>query len=473
MSALPPALSSTVKNRVNKRRLSPIINTGSAPSGATAQSIRESTNRRVSNFGFQTVSSNASPREVNRVAALNTQAINTELGRNNNSSKKKSAIAIPKQLTNQETRILKNRFDRGIAPNVAQGRPSIRRPDGTVIGIDDEDLTLEEIEALQIISGQQATTKSLADQIAARRSAALLAGATAAEAQQFAVSGSNIFKGQNITDTSDVFINEKGEFGFGTDLRNRVNTELQQKQIRRNAARLQAAELAIKNQTTSGEAGELDNLKQILENAPNQDKPVSRILVSTDEEGNVVSPRNVSLQVENAALTGIDPDNFTLDVQTSGGRQATREGTNTPNVEQINQIVGDSIRNTLGVTGFDQSVVSRVGPDGELLVEFGENVPQELQNASAEQISKDLSSFFGGVGTETQNQIREDILAGEILNLGEIIPNFPEIGSGGIGSGGGAGFLDVPGTNLQLPIIIIVLIAIAIIAFLILRGRKQ
>lgn len=326
-------------------------------------------------------------------------------------------------------------FNRGLNRNIASSRASIRRPDGTVIGINDDNLTLEEIEALQIISGQEGVTQTLSELISSRRRFALLSGATAGEAQQFAVSGANTFRGNSFGETPDLFVNEKGEFGLGKQSQSRVNTQLQQKAVRRNAARLLSAENVIKNQTTSGKAGDLADLKGILERSEGQKDPVSRILVSTDETGSVVSPRNVTLQTENALLTGIDPDTFNVDVQTSGGSEAGRLGTNIPNIEQINDIIRNAASGVLLGSELPSDLVTvQNGIDGETFIDFSPEVPEILQIESAQQISQDLSDAFGG-GSAVQRQIEDAILNGEILTLGEIIPNFPEIEDFGSGSG--------------------------------------
>jgi len=391
-----------------------------------------------------------------------------------NKSLVSSFITSPNK--SQDLRINQGIFERTLTPNIAKPVASIRRPDGSIVGIDEENLSIEEIEALQIISGQQAATSSLADQISARRRAALLLGGTAAEANQFATSGESAFKGFEVAPVNPAFINEKGEFGFGKSTQNRINTELQQKQVRRNAAKLDAAQVAIKNQTTSGKAGDLNNLQAILDATPDQDKPVSRIIASTDETGNLVSRRNVALQTENALLTGIDPENFNLDVQTSGGREATRLGTNAPNVGEINEVIRNSAQKILQGTEFPDTFVStQQGPDGELFIDFAPGLPETLQQASAQQISSDLGSFFGGVGNENQRRIEESILNGEILNLGDIIPNFPELedfGTSLSGGGGGFGFGDISNPS-GLPLVVVIILTAAAIGGLVLFGRRN
>ena len=348
---------------------------------------------------------------------------------------------------------------RGLDANISEGRPSIRTPDGQILTLDDENLTLEQQEALQIIFGQQSVTKNLAQQIADRRRAALLLGATQSEAQEFAVSGQSFFKGQQVGEVEDVFTNEKGEFGLGKQSAKRINTALQQKQIRRNEARLESAEVAISNQTTDGEAGDLDNLKQILKTTPNQDKPISDIDVSTDREGNVISPRNVRLQTENALLTGIDPENFSIDVK----------GSNTPNAQQINQIIREAAEGVLLNAELPSELVTvQTGVDGESIVDFAPDIPEILQQETAEQISNDIAGAFGAT-SEQRNQIKEDILNGELINFGEIIPNFPEIAGSGSKSGG-SDLVDQVTSN---PLLLIGIIGSGLLAGIVLLNRRK
>ena len=81
-----------------------------------------------------------------------------------------------------------------------------------------------------------------------------------------------------------------------------VNTTLQKAIIERKAGQLALAEQLIKEQTTTGTTGQLDDLKGVLAKA--EPIPATLINVSVDSEGKDINPRRTRVLFNNALLTG-------------------------------------------------------------------------------------------------------------------------------------------------------------------------
>lgn len=330
-----------------------------------------------------------------------------------------------------------------VGANIARSVPSLKLRDGTRVTADSPNLTDAQKQALGIISGQQQATFNLAQKISAERRAQQLSGKTVEEAQKIATGndGTKFIATPNARD---------GGFAFTNRDRNIVNTSLQTDIIRSNAAKLGFAEELIRAQQLDPEGfGKLDNLEELLAAAPNQDAPINRINVQGDENGNLVSPRNVKLQIENAGLTG-GLTNPTLNIVGSQGTM--------PRVEEVQQVIQNSLRDITdnAEIGDLTSVVQL--PDGTLQVEFSENAPEIFRQQFGDSVFESLGQFFN-----LRDQGVDDFFdnpEGLRVRIGE---EEVQLGGSGGGSGGFAGdLLDNQGFDfLGLITNPIVLIAIA------------
>lgn len=270
------------------------------------------------------------------------------------------------------------------APNISRSVPSILTRDGRRLTASSPNLTPAQKQALGIISGQQQATFNLAQKISAERRAQQLSGKSVKEAQAIATGND----GTKFLGTPNA---PKGGFAFSTKDRNVLNTALQTDIIRSNAAKLSFAEQLIANQTDTNRSldgnitSELDDLEGLLANAPDQDKPINRINVQGDEFGNLVSPRNVKLQIENAGLTGglTQP---TLNIIGSQGVM--------PNVEEVQQAIQQSLNDiTDGAEIGNLTQVVQL-PDGTLQVEFSEAAPEIFRQQFGDTVFETLGKFF-------------------------------------------------------------------------------
>ncbi len=327
-----------------------------------------------------------------------------------------------------------------VGRNISSSIPSIRTRDGRRLTADSPNLTDAQKQALGIFSGQHAVTRRVANDFSSERRAQQLSGKTIAEANQIA-SGiqTNPLSATNFKDR---------QIGVTKQDQNTINTVLQTDIIRSNNAKLNFANELIRRQTTIGEANTLDDLEAQLANAPNQNLPIQNIDVSTDEFGNVVSPRNVKLQIENAGLTGglTEP---VLNVITSGGVA--------PNAEEIAQVIREGLAEATGNAQVDGLTSVTTNPDGTINIAFSEFTPEIFRQQFGDIVFEAVGRFFDlrdqGVDDFFSNPEGLRIKIGEEVSLG--------------GSGGGnfaSGLLDEKGFDflglLSNPIFIIAIVAV-------------
>ena len=133
----------------------------------------------------------------------------------------------------------------------------------------------------QIFGQERNVTLAVAQDFISKRNVALASGATIKEANALA-------KSQAI--------------GLPRSEQEAVNTTLQKAIIERKAGQLALAEQLIKEQTTTGTTGQLDDLKGVLAKA--EPIPATLINVSVDSEGKDINPRRTRVLFNNALLTG-------------------------------------------------------------------------------------------------------------------------------------------------------------------------
>ena len=198
---------------------------------------------------------------------------------------------------------------------------------------------------IEVFRGQQAVTFQVAENFRNKRNLALSSGSTIDEAQRFA---------------------EVTTIGLPKSKQEAINTALQKAIIERKAGQLKLAKELIQEQTTTGEAGQLDDLAAQLEKA--EPIPATQIEVAFDSAGNDISPRKTRLQIENALLTGNTLDDLDF------------------NVTQDNTIVSSSEAGT--------SVLSLV--DGALTFDF-EQFQKTLNPEAVKQASGSEESVFDSI----------------------------------------------------------------------------
>ena len=321
-----------------------------------------------------------------------------------------------------------------LGSNIARSTPSILTRDGRRLTASSPNLTDAQKQALGIIAGQQQATFNTAEKIATERRLQGLSGKSTAEAQKIATSPEKV--------------------SFSTKDRNVINTALQTDIIRSNNAKLNFAQQKIAEQVANPEGfNTLDDLETLLASAPNQDAPIQQINVSTDEFGNVVSPRNVKLQIENAGLTGglTQPQ---LNILTSGGAA--------PNVEEVAQVIQQSLNDITDGAEIGQLTSVTTNPDGTLQIDFSENSPEIFRQQFGDTVFETLGRFFN-----LKDQGVDDFFdnpEGLRVKIGE-----EEVSLGGTGGGGFASELvdgegDILSQLLGFVTNPLVLIGIAIIA---------
>lgn len=332
--------------------------------------------------------------------------------------------------------------------NISRSVPSLKLRDGRRVTADSPNLTPAQKQALGIITGQQQATFNLAQKISAERRAQQLSGKTVEEAQRIATGNdSSKFLSTNPETQRD------GGFAFTQRDRNIINTSLQSDIIRSNAAKLGFAEELIRAQQLDPNGfGSIDNLEELLANAPNQDAPINRINVQGDEQGNLVSPRNVKLQIENAGLTG----GLTQPTLNIVGTQGTM-----PNIEEVQQVIQQSLSDITDNADIGNLTTVTQLPDGTLAIDFSEESPQIFRETFGDAVFEALGQYF-----DLRDQGVDDFFdnpEGLRLKFGE---EEVQVGGSSTGGGGFAGDLldnqgfDLIGT-LTNPIVLIAIAAIA------------
>ena len=273
-----------------------------------------------------------------------------------------------------------------VGRNITASTPSILTKDLGRISVDEAVRLgrLSEADA-NVFRGQNAATVRTADAINSERIAQQLLGRNRDEAQRIATQGS-----EDERVATPHF--GSGQIGLGKKEAEFVNTTLQTQQIRSNAAKLRFANQLIQQQTDTNRSlegrnatTELDDLAGLLENAPGQNDPISDILVTTDENGDPVSPRNIKLQLENALLTGSDPNILNLDVVGTGGVA--------PNPQSVADAV-DAAFDDLIPGGLRDTTTTNVGEDGTITIDFSEELAGELRQQFGEIALQILGQFF-------------------------------------------------------------------------------
>jgi hypothetical protein len=344
-------------------------------------------------------------------------------------------------------------------PNITISKPSILTKDRGRIYADTPGISETQRRALEIMAGQHAATYRTAQAVSSERTAQELLGKSREEAQRIATQGS-----EDERVATPHF--GTGQISLGKQEANFVNTALQTQEVRANAARLAYANQLIQTQTDTnrelrpGATTELDDLKSLLESAPGQTDPVSNILVTTDENGDPMSPRNIKLQIENALLTGSDPGILNLDVAGTGGVA--------PNLESIAQAV-DASFDDLIPGGLRDTTTTSIGEDGSLSINFAESLGPELRQQFGEIFLETLGQYFDLKGQGIDQLYGQD---GIKINF----PGGPDGGSiiGGDGSligeeGNPLGFLEGLLGN---PILLLVIIGVAALIGGVLLFRK-
>ncbi len=133
----------------------------------------------------------------------------------------------------------------------------------------------------QVFGQERNVSLLVAQDFISKRNAALASGATIKEAQALAIAQTR---------------------GLPKSEQEAINTTLQKQIIERKAGQLKLAEQLIKEQTTTGTTGQLDDLKGALAKA--EPIPATVIKVSVDSEGKDINPRRTNVLVNNALLTG-------------------------------------------------------------------------------------------------------------------------------------------------------------------------